>query len=300
MTVFILFLAAIVAWFVWVVFLKPNRFMARERTAREKPTAPYILKADTASTPGLAPTQGETTRLLTYDDELQAARTRQRLWIRYSDRGGNVTERKIEIYHPEDDEYVFAWCCSKQEPRTFNRRSIQSWKLLPERFEFDPIVEQYWREEGTRDQSEKLPWRRWLQLQPRGVADRYEGLEGETLTYSLSTGEFTSNRPPAAPSSPEGPRWWELRDQALLKYSRIRTNNLADYQAVIELIEKSIAGGASVSAQARLNRVLGEIYHHCGQNGPAIEYLERAIKLDPGAGVKKLLVRLKEDAAPTP
>ncbi len=70
---------------------------------------------------------------------------------------------------------------------------------------------------------------------------------------------------------------------------------LSDYNEVRQLIEKSIPGGASVSAQARLWRVIGEIHHHCGNNQHAIEHLERAIKLDPSIGVKKLLARLKAE-----
>lgn len=234
-----------------------------------------------------------TDRLFSYKDERQASKARQRLWMRYQDRSGHVTERTVEIYHPEDDEYLFAWCCSKLEPRTFARRSIRSWRLLPERFEFDPIIEQYWREEGTRDQNDKLPWLRWIQHQSEDIAARYDHSEGLTLTYCLATGKTTSNQERA--SLPEGPRWWELRDEALLKYCRINSVTLSDYNEVRQLIEKSITGGASVSAQARLWRVIGEIHHHCGNNQHAIEHLERAIKLDPSIGVKKLLARLKAE-----
>lgn len=63
----------------------------------------------------------------------------------------------------------------------------------------------------------------------------------------------------------------------------------------MQLIEQSIAAGASVPAQARLYRVLGEIHHSCGNNQQAIAHWERAIKLDPSIGIKKLLARLKAD-----
>lgn len=114
-----------------------------------------------------------TSRLFTYQDEQRAAQARQRLWIRYEDRAGHVTERIVEIYQPEDDEVLFTWCCLARAPRTFARRSIQSWRLLPDTFVFDPIINQYWEEEGTRDMDEKLPWRRWLDTQPAHIANRY-------------------------------------------------------------------------------------------------------------------------------
>ena len=162
-----------------------------------------------------------------------------------------------------------------------------------EQFEFDPIVEQYWREEGTRDMSEKLPWRRWIENQPKAIAERYQHSEGLTLTYSLSTGHTQTSPVPAAP--PEGPRWWELRDEALLQYSKVSSSMIADYQPILQLIQRAIAAGASASAQARLYRVLGEIHHSCGNNQQAIAHWERAIKLDPSIGIKKLLARLKAD-----
>ena len=283
---------------------------ARSRRRRPvEPHVPYVMPESHSSTvkrlytlhatlaTDLIVMPEPTSRLLTYQDERNAALAHQRLWIQYEDRAGNTSERKIEIYHPEDDEYVFAWCCSKLEPRTFARRSIRNWRLLPEQFEFDPIVEQYWREEGTRDMSEKLPWSRWIENQPAAIAERYQHAEGLSLTYSLSTGHTQASRVPDTP--PQGPRWWELRDEALLQYSRINSNTLADYQPIIQLIEQAVVAGASVSAQARLYRVLGEIHHSCGNNQQTIEHWERAIKLDPGIGIKKLLTRLKAETAST-
>lgn len=291
MTLGSLILAALFVWFVWVIARNIAGRRASDGTKPSRPTKKtYELNAAPRT---LIEMPDATTRLFTYEDESRAAWARQRLWIRYEDRAGNTTERKVEIYHPEDDEYIFAWCCSKLEPRTFARRSLHSWRLLPERFEFDPIVEQYWREEGTRDQSEKLPWRRWLDTQPDAVAEHYQYSEGLTLTHVLSTGLSHTNE--RISPQPEGPRWWEMRDEALLKYSHICSDSLADYQPVIQLMERAIAAGASVSAQARLYRVLGEIFHHCGDTLKAIQHLERAIKLDPGIGIKKLLARLKEE-----
>lgn len=114
-----------------------------------------------------------TSRLLTYKDERHAFKARQPLWIRYQDKAGAITERVVEIYNPEDDEVLFTWCRMKQEPRTFARRNIQSWRLLPERFEYDPIVARFWKEEGTLGAGEGIPWRRWLRDQPDEIVSRY-------------------------------------------------------------------------------------------------------------------------------
>ena len=99
-------------------------------------------------------------RLLTSDDEHNAFKAGQPIWIRYEDKSGTVTERVVEIYRPGNDEVIYTWCRRKQDPRTFARRNIRNWRLLPERFDFDPIVARYWDEGGTRDRSEKNPWRR--------------------------------------------------------------------------------------------------------------------------------------------
>ncbi|WHZ27625.1 MAG: hypothetical protein OJF51_002422 [Nitrospira sp.] len=113
-------------------------------------------------------------RPLTSDDECHAFKAGQPIWIRYEDTSGTVTERVVEIYRPREDEVIYTWCRRKRAPRTFVRRNIRNWRLLPERFDFDPIVARYWDEEGTRDRSEKSPWRRWLRRQPKEIADRYQ------------------------------------------------------------------------------------------------------------------------------
>lgn len=165
----------LIALFVWFAWVLARDIGGRRTSGGTKPGArtrgAYLLKARPA--PELAVMPESTSRFFTYQDERHAAAARQRLWMRYEDREGHVTERTVEIYHPENDEVIFAWCRLKREPRTFARRSIQRWQLLPERFEFDPVVDQYWDEEGTRDMSEKLPWRRWLSMQPDHIAKRY-------------------------------------------------------------------------------------------------------------------------------
>lgn len=179
-TLAIIGLLALPAWFAWIFFKGARR--GYSSTAHQQPPQqpivakpdkrPYFLKS--GSVPNLVDMPESTDRLFSYKDERQASKARQRLWMRYQDRSGHVTERKVEIYHPENDEVVFAGCCLARAPRTFARRSIQSWQLLPERFEFDPVVDQYWEEEGTRDMSEKLPWRRWLLDQPSHISQRYK------------------------------------------------------------------------------------------------------------------------------
>ena len=179
-TLIIIGLLALPAWLAWHFFKGIKKGYSiketRESSANLEPHTsvrkPFVLKS--GPVPDLISMPETTGRLFTYRDERQAAKARQRLWMRYQDRSGHVTERKVEIYHPESDEVVFAWCCLARAPRTFARRSIQSWQLLPERFEFDAVVDQYWEEEGTRDMSEKLPWRRWLSDQPSHISQRYK------------------------------------------------------------------------------------------------------------------------------
>jgi hypothetical protein len=175
-TIALLALFALVAVFAWKRSSRrppaePHIPYVTPESNRSTAKRPYVLQAKPAIDLVVMPEC--TDRLFTYKDERLAAKARQRLWIRYQDRAGHITERIVEIYHPENDAVVFAWCCLKREPRTFARNNIQSWKLLPERFEFDPIVDQYWEEEGMLDMSEKIPWRRWLESQPNHIVQRY-------------------------------------------------------------------------------------------------------------------------------
>lgn len=75
------------------------------------------------------------TRQFDMSTEQKVSRARRRLWIRYRDANGFITQRKIEIHQPRNDEYVFAWCCLRKEPRTFKRSNILAWQVLDERFE---------------------------------------------------------------------------------------------------------------------------------------------------------------------
>jgi hypothetical protein len=62
----------------------------------------YVLKAPAPSKPKHMDLPVE--RLFTFRDEYDAASARQRVWVRYKDMRGNETDRKIEIYYPQDDE----------------------------------------------------------------------------------------------------------------------------------------------------------------------------------------------------
>jgi hypothetical protein len=89
----------------------------------------------------------------TEDDELDfeyeafAAKARWRVWIRYEDAQGAETERKIEIHAPQEDSYIFAWCCRAKAPRTFRRDRILEFKILNEHFDFKPALDRWFREE---------------------------------------------------------------------------------------------------------------------------------------------------------
>lgn len=106
-----------------------------------------------------------TSRPFTSRDERGAFRARQALWIRYEDNFGNVRESIVEMYHPADRDVIFTWCRLVMEPRAFARRRIQSWRLLNERYTFDPVAAQYWDEEGAFDGSKRVPWSWWLREQ---------------------------------------------------------------------------------------------------------------------------------------
>ena len=106
-----------------------------------------------------------TSRPFTSKDERGAFRARQALWIRYEDNFGNVRESIVEMYHPGDRNVIFTWCRLVLEPRAFARRRIQSWRLLNERYTFDPITAQYWDEEGACDGLKRVPWSWWLREQ---------------------------------------------------------------------------------------------------------------------------------------
>ena len=174
MDLLILSLLVLLGWSVWLIFLRSSRkgkgVTGSHHTvdsSRETSTA-KVEPTESIKIPD--PDSG----LFTSEDEHKAFKAGQPVWIRYEDKSGRVTERVVEIYRPGGGEVIFTWCRRKQAPRTFARRNIRNWRLLPERFDFDPIVAQYWDEEGIRERIEKNPWRRWLRRQPKEIADRYK------------------------------------------------------------------------------------------------------------------------------
>ena len=174
MDILILCLLILMGWSAWVAFRRSSRHSTAtplpphtERVSEEISD----LKADPAELDNMPEPHS---RLFTSDDEHQAFKAGQPMWIRYEDSSGTVTERVVEIYRPREDEVIYTWCRQKRAPRTFVRRNIHNWRLLPERFDFDPIVARYWDEEGIRERLEKNPWRRWLRRQPKEIADRYQ------------------------------------------------------------------------------------------------------------------------------
>jgi predicted DNA-binding transcriptional regulator YafY len=99
----------------------------------------------------------------TFQEEKQAADERRRVWISYEDSYGDDSQRKIEIYNAQDDEYLFAWCCLRKGPRTFRRDRIKRWKKLDEQFEFDPLLERWFREEYPQGDN-AIPWPRFKEM----------------------------------------------------------------------------------------------------------------------------------------
>ena len=173
MDTLILCLLIVVGWAVWIAFRRSSRKrhaptgLHHTFSPSSEPATPHSEPSILINMPNL---EG---RLFTAEDEHQAYTAGQPVWIRYEDKSGTVTERVVEIYRPSDDEVIYTWCRRKRAPRTFARRNIRNWRLLPERFDFDPIVAKYWDEEGIRERLEKNPWGRWLRRQPKEIADRY-------------------------------------------------------------------------------------------------------------------------------
>lgn len=169
----ILGLLILIGWSMWVVFHRSSR---NRKVANGSPHT--ISSSRDTSTPTVESSEPINTQhpdrgLFTTEDEQNAFKAGQPVWIRYEDKSGTVTERVVEIYRPGQNDVIFTWCRTKRAPRTFVRRNIRNWRILPERCDFDPIVAKYWDEEGIRERLEKNPWRRWLRRQPKEIADRY-------------------------------------------------------------------------------------------------------------------------------
>lgn len=87
---------------------------------------------------------------------------KRKLWIKYKDSDGRISERNIEVYDCSDNLYLFAWCCLRNEPRTFRIDHILECKLLNERFQQNITAEKYIREQLlSKNWSSKVPWDEW-------------------------------------------------------------------------------------------------------------------------------------------
>lgn len=72
-----------------------------------------------------------------------------------------------------------------------------------------------------------------------------------------------------------------------------QSSELSQYSEVIDLLKRALDKGISDNTQARVHRLLGETYYHCGEKGLAIDHLETALRLNPKIGVRKLYQSLK-------
>lgn len=84
-----------------------------------------------------------TTEPLSFQVAKQAAEERQRIWIKYRDEDHRETEEKIEIYRATIGGGLWVWCCLKRTRSTLRRNQIIAWRLLNERFERTPYLEQW-------------------------------------------------------------------------------------------------------------------------------------------------------------
>jgi len=57
--------------------------------------------------------------------------------------------------------YRFTYCRKACEPRTFLRDNILEWKVLDETFVYNPLIEQWWHEEGKKSSYDRRDWEEW-------------------------------------------------------------------------------------------------------------------------------------------
>ncbi|MGC4097409.1 MAG: hypothetical protein QM706_09865 [Nitrospira sp.] len=173
MDLLILGLLILIGWSVWVVFRRSSHSLKLANGSPHTVSLSRDTSTPTVEASDPMKTQHHDCGLFTAEDEQHAFKAGQPVWIRYEDKSGTITERVVEIYRPGDGEVIYTWCRTKRAPRTFVRRNIRKWRMLAERFDFDPVVAKYWDEEGIRERLEKNPWRRWLRRQPKEIAARY-------------------------------------------------------------------------------------------------------------------------------
>lgn len=92
-----------------------------------------------------------------------AIKLKKRVWIKYEDYNGNVTERKIDIYFSKYGDF-HCWDYLRNEPRSFKIDRVREWKILDETFERNPMVEQYLKAKQDRDNKiSNLSYSEWIQ-----------------------------------------------------------------------------------------------------------------------------------------
>lgn len=109
-----------------------------------------------------------------YESELFAAKNFRVVKITYEDQSGNHSTREIEVYRPLNDNYVYGYCRLCKEPRTFLVSGIRQWKVFPDTFTFNPLVEQWFATEGRKLSVERENWNSWVTgQQQRGHSKPY-------------------------------------------------------------------------------------------------------------------------------
>ena len=153
--------------------LRPRGWLASILELPPPRPAPLLLPAPAAARPRLtavplpdliemaAPLSGP----FGPDASRHGVAARQRLWIEYEDGYGKPGEHHIDLYHADESPYVWGWCISTRNVRAFLARSIRRWRWLPARYEFQVMVARYVADEGGRDLTVRVPWRRWVQIQ---------------------------------------------------------------------------------------------------------------------------------------
>ena len=122
---FVILIGAIVL-LIWII----SRLLGRSSSNNVSPSLsfrPSDRKQPTQSVPHPSLTNSP----LSFDAAFDEAVTKKkRLWIEYRDLNADISQRNIEVYFPKDKTYVFAWCCLRNQPRTFRRDAILRWKVL--------------------------------------------------------------------------------------------------------------------------------------------------------------------------
>ena len=101
-------------------------------------------------------------RILTFQDEVDLAKDRRVLRITYRGESGDVNKLDLEMYRPRDDVYAYAFCRRQKEPQAFLIEGILDWKVLPQRFTYNPLVDEWFDTFGPSSSEPRPNWRIWL------------------------------------------------------------------------------------------------------------------------------------------